>query len=165
MHYPLIMIEVNLNTPNENAAKDQLQEHYMHYPLIMVEVNLNTSNENAAKDQLRQPCMHCLTTIINLKPLLAENNPLGLVFWQSRVKASSALTLFNATFVWTTPQGWSFKTSANRNTTKSHQNVHRKLPFHPPNLWLTNTQQPTLNECMPTTNLFHHENKPFLSRE
>ena len=99
MHYPLIMIEVNLNTPNENAAKDQLQEHYMHYPLIMVEVNLNTSNENAAKDQLRQPCMHCLTTIINLKPLLAENNPLGLVFWQSRVKASSALTLFNATFV------------------------------------------------------------------
>ena len=99
MHYPLIMVEVNLNTPNENAAKDQLRQPCMHYPLIMVEVNLNTPNEDAAKDQLRQPCMHCLTTIINLKPFLAENNPLGLVFWQSRVKASSALTLFNATFV------------------------------------------------------------------
>ena len=71
----------------------------MHYPLIMIEVNLNTPNENAVKDQLRQPYMHCLTTIINLKPLLAENNPLGLVFWQSRVKALDALTLFNATFV------------------------------------------------------------------
>ena len=53
MHYPLIMVEVNLNTPNVDAAKDQLQEHYMHYPLIMVEVNLNTPNENAAKDQLQ----------------------------------------------------------------------------------------------------------------
>ena len=27
------------------------------------------------------------------------NKPLGLVFWQSRVKVHSALTLFNATFV------------------------------------------------------------------
>ena len=71
----------------------------MHYPLMMVENNLNTPNVDAIKDQLRQHYMHCLTTIINLKPLLAENNPLGLVFWQSRVKASSALTLFNATFV------------------------------------------------------------------
>ncbi|WP_315509213.1 hypothetical protein [Alloprevotella tannerae] len=47
------MIEVNLNTPNENAAKDQLRQPYMHYPLIMIEVNLNTPNENAAKDQLQ----------------------------------------------------------------------------------------------------------------
>ena len=99
MHYPLIMVENNLNTSNVDAIKDQLRQHYMHYPLIMIEVNLNTPNVDAAKDQLRQPCMHCLTTIINLKPLLAENNPLGLVFWQSRVKASSAFTLFNATFV------------------------------------------------------------------
>ena len=53
MHYPPIMIEVNLNTPNVDAAKDQLQEHYIHYPLIMIEVNLNTPNVDAAKDQLQ----------------------------------------------------------------------------------------------------------------
>ena len=47
------MIEVNLNTPNVDAAKDQLRQHYMHYPPIMIEVNLNTPNENAAKDQLQ----------------------------------------------------------------------------------------------------------------
>ena len=50
----------------------------MHYPLIMIEVNLNTPNVDAAKDQLQQPCMHCLTTIINLKPLLAAINPIGV---------------------------------------------------------------------------------------
>ena len=53
MHYPLIMIGVNLNTPNVDAAKDQLRQHHMHDPLIIVEVNLNTPNENAAKDQLQ----------------------------------------------------------------------------------------------------------------
>jgi len=48
-----MMVENNLNTPNVDAIKDQLRQHYMHYPLIMVEVNLNTPNENATKDQLQ----------------------------------------------------------------------------------------------------------------
>ena len=53
MHYPLMMVENNLNTPNVDAIKDQLRQHYMHYPLIMIEVNLNTPNVDAAKDQLQ----------------------------------------------------------------------------------------------------------------
>ncbi|WP_315204307.1 hypothetical protein [Alloprevotella tannerae] len=53
MHYALMMVENNLNTPNVDAIKNQLRQHYMHYPLIMVEVNLNTPNENATKDQLQ----------------------------------------------------------------------------------------------------------------
>ena len=152
----------------------------MHHPLIMVEVNLNTPNENAAKDQLRQPCMHCLTTIINLKPLLAENNPLGLVFWQSRVKASSALTLFNATFVRTTPQGWSFKNirKSKRNEespkctseivfspTKPLTYKHTTIDFkrmHAHNKPLRSRAQTFF---ITRVSLFYRERKPFLSRE
>ena len=130
----------------------------MHHPLIMVEVNLNTPNENAAKDQLRQPCMHCLTTIINLKPLLAENNPLGLVFWQSRVKASSALTLFNATFVRTTPQGWSFKNIRKSKRNEESPKCTSEIVFSP-------TKPLTYKHTTIDFKRMHAHDKPFSSRE
>ena len=101
--------------------------------------------------------MHCLTTIINLKPLLAENNPLGLVFWQSRVKASSALTLFNATFVRTTPQGWSFKNIRKSKRNEESPKCTSEIVFSP-------TKPLTYKHTTIDFKRMHAHNKPLRSR-
>ena len=51
MHYPLMMVENNLNTSNVDAIKDQLRQPCMNFSLIMVKENLNTTNVNDAKGQ------------------------------------------------------------------------------------------------------------------